>query len=246
MYPILFRIGPVKIYSYGVMIALGVITAVYLARQQAKKEGLNAEVIVDMGLYAIISGILGARLFYVLANIKDYLREPAEIIMLHHGGLVIYGGIILGILTGILFLKKRGLPVLKTADMVIPYVALAQSIGRIGCLLNGCCYGKPTHLPWGIYFPGKPFALHPTQIYFCLNALAVFLILSVIQRRKRFNGQTFIFYFLLYPFGRFLIEFLRGDSPRIILGIFTLSQLISAVLFFLALGLYSRKKGVLI
>ncbi|MEA3328671.1 MAG: prolipoprotein diacylglyceryl transferase [Candidatus Omnitrophota bacterium] len=246
MYPVLFKIGPVNIYSYGVMVALGAIVAVYLAQQQAKKEGFKAEIIVDLGIYLLISGILGARLLYILTNIRQYLVNPVEIVMLHHGGLVVYGGIILAGFTGVLFLKRGKLPVLKIIDIVIPYLALGQAIGRIGCLLNGCCYGRPTDLAWGIYFPGTSLALHPTQIYFCLNALAVFLILNIVQKTKRFNGQTFISYFLIYPVGRFFIEFLRGDSPCIIFDMFTLSQLISAVVFFTALILYAKKRRMLI
>ena len=191
----------------------------------------------------MISGIVGARLLYVLTNLSEYLKHPLEIIMLNHGGLVIYGGIILATFTGIFFLSKRKLPILKTADVLFPYVALAQSIGRIGCLLNGCCYGRPTGLPWGIYFPGQTIALHPTAIYFSLNALAIFIILKIVQERKKFTGQVFLLYFILYPAGRFFIEFFRGDSPHNIFGLFTLSQIVSIVLFVVALLIYRRRRN---
>ncbi|MEA3560307.1 MAG: prolipoprotein diacylglyceryl transferase [Candidatus Omnitrophota bacterium] len=240
MHPILFKIGPVSIYSYGVMVAVAVIIALYLARRQALKNNVNPEIILDLGIYALISGIIGARLLYILTNIRHYLIQPLEIVMLNHGGLVSYGGIIVGSLIGIFFLKKRNLPVLKITDMVIPYVALGQAIGRIGCFLNGCCYGRPTNVSWGVYFPGSSLTLHPTQAYFCLNALVIFLILRIIQEAKRFDGQVLIFYFIFYPFGRFFIEFFRGDTPRIIFGLFTLSQIISIIVFFAALAAYIK------
>lgn len=241
MHPILFKIGPINVYSYGVMIAIGFTVAICLARQQAEKEGFDGDRIIDLGLYLLIAGIVGARLLYVLTNLSEYLKFPLEIIMLNHGGLVIYGGIILATFTGIFFLSKRKIPILKTADILFPYVALAQSIGRIGCLLNGCCYGRPTSLPWGIYFPGQVIALHPTEIYFSLNALAIFLILKMVQKRKRFTGQVFLLYFILYSATRFGIEFFRGDSARNIFGVFTLSQIISIIIFVVALLIYHRR-----
>ncbi len=215
--------------------------AICLARQQAEKEGFDGGKIIDLGLYLLLAGIVGARLLYVLTNLSEYLKHPLEIVMLNHGGLVIYGGIILAAFTGIFFLSKRKIPILKTADMLSPYVALAQSIGRIGCLLNGCCYGRPTSAPWGIYFPGQVVVLHPTEIYFSLNALAIFLILKMVQKRKRFTGQVVLLYFILYSATRFLIEFFRGDSAHNIFGVFTLSQLISIIIFVVALLIYQRR-----
>ena len=200
MYPILFKIGSINIYSYGVMIAIGFSVAIYLARQQAEKEGFDGDRIIDLGLYILLAGIIGARLLYVLTNLSEYREYPLEIIMLNHGGLVIYGGIILATFTGIFFLSKRKIPILKTADILFPYVALAQSIGRIG-----------------------------------------FLILKMVQKRKRFTGQVFLLYFILYSATRFGIEFFRGDSAGNIFGVLTLSQVISIIIFVVALLIYQRR-----
>ena len=237
MHPILFKIGPVPIYSYGFMLALAFMIGIYLARKRAKIDGIDPNSVIDLGVWVLISGVVGARLVYVLANIREYLAAPLEIFMIHHGGLVFYGGVALATTAGVLFLRKRRISVFVMGDCVIPYVALSQAIARIGCLLNGCCYGKPTSLAWGIRLPGHPLALHPTQIYLSLNGLAIFLILGFIRGRKAYQGQVFLAYFLLYPFARFFIEFLRGDCP-VIFGVFTPSQLASASIFFLALTIF--------
>ncbi len=243
MHPILFKIGPVTIYSYGVMIALGFIVGIYLARHRAKYDGINPDRVIDLGVYVLISAIVGSRLLHVLLNLKEYLASPREIFMIHHGGLAFYGGVILAVVTGALFLRKKKISFFGMGDTVIPYVALGQAIGRTGCLLNGCCYGKVTSLPWGIYFPGRELPLHPTQIYFSLNCLAVFLILIFIRERKAYSGQVFLSYFLLYPFGRFFIEFFRDDIPRTIFGVFTVPQLISVCIFFIALTIFIKESA---
>lgn len=241
MYPILFKIGPITIYSYGVMVALGFIAGIWLARGRARSDGIDPDRVIDLGVYVLISAIVGSRLLYVLLNLKEYLASPKEIFMVQHGGLVFYGGAILATATGALFLRKRKISILRMGDVVIPYVALGQVIGRIGCLLNGCCYGKVTNLPWGIYFPGQRLPLHPTQIYFSLNCLAIFIILAFIREQKAYNGQVFLSYFLLYPFGQFFIEFFRGDTPGTIFGLFTVSQLISVGIFFIALTIFIKR-----
>lgn len=236
MHPIICKIGPVAIYSYGLMIGLAFLVATFLAKKSAEKAGFNGQQIIDLSLYLIISGVLGARLLYVLINIKDYLKNPLEIIMLSHGGLVFYGGLISATVTGIWFLKKRKLPILKIADRLIPYVALAQAIGRVGCLLNGCCYGKATNLPCGITLPGHASSVHPTQVYESIFLIFIFLILKVGEEKTHKPGKIFVLYFLLYALGRFLVEFCRGDNPNVFLN-FTFSQAVSAILFIISLSL---------
>ena len=154
--------------------------------------------------------------------------------MLSRGGLVFYGGLVLAAITGLWFLKKRHLPVLKICDIYVPYLALGQAIGRWGCLLNGCCYGKETNLPWGIRLPGHSEHLHPPQIYESVLLLFIFLILKFYQNKPRRPGQVFILYFLLYAAARFLVEFYRGDNSRIFLNL-TFSQLVSVLIFVVSL-----------
>ena len=254
MHPVILKLGPITIYSYGLMVALAFILATYLAQKQASFKGIEPKRIVDLALYLVVFGIVGGRLFYVLINLDDYISNPLEIIMIHHGGLAIYGGIILGSLAGILFLVKNRLPVFKTVDLVIPYVALGQAIGRIGCLLNGCCYGRPTTGAFGIYFPGNTYLLHPTQIYSSLSMLALFIVLRTLQRFTPLDsrhltgfelkeGSIFLLYLLLYATIRFSIDFFRGDTPRIIWGL-TIYQIISIVMFVILLPILIMRSQI--
>jgi len=229
MHPILFEIGPLIIHSYGVMLALAFVVGIWFAIRQAKREEIPANTILDLSLVALITGIIGARILFVLRNLDYYLLHPFEIIMFWQGGLIYSGGLILGTLCVILFLKVRRLNIWKVVDTCTPSLAIGQAIGRIGCFLNGCCFGKPTDLPWGIKFPPKSFAsyeqfsqgliksvneyslpVHPTQLYHSFAALIIFLILIMVRRRKRFNGQLFLLYLLLYAIARSGIQFLRG------------------------------------
>ncbi|MCQ9208358.1 MAG: prolipoprotein diacylglyceryl transferase [Omnitrophica bacterium] len=244
MHPILFEFGPLKIYAYGFSLALGFIVGTYLASLEAQRVGLPAKKIIDLSLYLAISGILGARLLYVLQNLAFYISNPGEIFMLHKGGLSFYGGFILATICAIVFLKKEQLSVPKVLDLIAPYLALAQSIGRIGCLLNGCCYGQPTDFGFCIYFPGEGIARHPTQIYSSLSLLVIFFILRNRQTRRGrgpyFSGQIFLWYCLLYSLMRFFMEFLRGDNLRIFANL-SLHQLISMVIFVIS-GVFLWKK----
>ncbi len=185
MHPILFKIGQVTIYSYGVMVAIAFLVSIYLASLSAAKRGINQEKIMDLGLTLLISGIIGARLLYVLTEIEYYRANPLEMVMIWKGGLVFYGGFIAAFVCGWVFLKRNKIPVLKTCDHIVPYLALGQAIGRIGCFLNGCCFGKPTNLPWGMIFPGGSIAgdiypavhIHPTQLYSVYTNFLIFAIL---------------------------------------------------------------------
>lgn len=230
MHPVIAKIGPLSIYSYGFMVATAFMVATILAALEARREKVPVGRIIDLSLYMIISGLVGARLLYVFLNWKDFIRSPLEAFMLTHGGLVFYGGAILALIAGIWYAKRAGLAVLKTSDLMVPYVALGQAIGRIGCLLNGCCYGKPTEFFLGLVFPGSSQPLHATEVYSSLKMVLIFLILRVYSERKFYAGQILIFYGLLYSGFRFLIEFLRGDSPAILFGL-TVFQLISVGVF---------------
>lgn len=230
MHPILFEFGPLKIYSYGFIVAVAFIVSAYLARLEARRQNIDPEKILNLCLGLVISGIIGARILYVLQNWAFYLDQPGQILMLHKGGLSFYGGFISGIVFAIVYLRKQGLDILITFDLISPYLALAQAIGRIGCLFNGCCYGKPTNLNFCVYFPGDSVVRHPVQIYSSLGLLLIFVILRLPQTRAKLPGQIFVVYLLLYSGLRFLLEFLRGDNLQILADL-TLHQLISIVIF---------------
>jgi phosphatidylglycerol:prolipoprotein diacylglycerol transferase len=227
MHPILFEIGPLTIHSYGVMLALAFVVGIWFATRQARREKIPANTVLDLSLVALITGIIGARILFVLRNLNYYLLHPFEMIMFWQGGLIYSGGLILGTLCAILFLKVRKVPIWKVADICAPSLAIGQAIGRIGCFLNGCCFGKP--VSWGIKFPPGSFAsyeqfsqgliksvneyslpIHPTQLYHSFTALIIFLILILVRRKKKFNGELFFLYLLLYAITRSAIQFLRG------------------------------------
>ena len=237
MLPEICHIGPFTIYSYGLMLVLAFFASTYLVTRQAIKEELDPDKILNLCFYAFIFGIFGARVFYVLSNVHFYLRNPLEIIMLQHGGLAWFGGLIFGSVAAALFIKKNKMGLLKCLDLLAPFIALGQAIGRIGCLLNGCCFGKVSK--FGIYFKVFDQVLIPTQLYSSLLLLLIFFILRFMQDRKHLPGTILCTYLILYSMKRFGIEFLRNDSPRIIHGL-TLFQILCLVMFFFALGMLIR------
>jgi len=243
MHPEICKLGPLTIYSYGLALVIAFVVSTLLASAQAKKQGIDPEIIFNLCFAVFISGIIGARIFYVLLNFSYYLHNPLEIIMLQKGGLAWFGGLILGTFSGIYYLKVKKLNVYKIADLLVPFVALAQAIGRVGCFLNGCCYGKESG--FGIYFPSHTAILIPTQIYSSLFLILIFIILRFLQERPHQEGAIFFAYLLLYSVKRFFMEFWRGDSPSFIFGL-TLFQLISIAVFLIAavsLFLIKNKKN---
>ena len=239
MHPIICEFGPITVYSYGLLLALGFLTAIFLITQKCKTLDIDSGLVSDLSIYLLIGGVIGARLLHVGVNLKYYFDNPLEIIMIQHGGLAYQGGLILAILCGWLFLKKRKLNFLPMADIFIPYVALAQSIGRIGCFLNGCCHGSVTDSVFGMKFPQLACFVYPTQLYYSFTWLVIFIILNLIYEKRRFNGQIFCLYFLFYGSMRFLIDFLRGDLGRMWPG-WTLTQIISIFFITLSIIFYIR------
>jgi phosphatidylglycerol:prolipoprotein diacylglycerol transferase len=210
------------------MVALAFFICIFLARYEARRQNINPEKIYDLAFFILISGLIGGRLLYVFLNLSYFQEHPIEIIMLQHGGLVWFGALGFALIASIIFVKKNKLPVLKTLDFIAPYVALGQAIGRIGCFLNGCCYGKISS--WGIYFPVHGQILIPTQLFSSLYLIIIFLILRFYQYRTHKTGLIFFAYLGLYSIARFFIEFLRADTPSIFLGL-SIFQIISIFLF---------------
>jgi len=232
MYPFICKIGPFTIYSYGFMLALAFVVSLVLIREQAGKKGVNFDLIFNLSFVAFVFGIIGARVFYIGENLRYYFENPLEMIMLQHGGMSWFGGLISGTWAGTIFLKKKKAAIYPTLDSIVPYVALSQAIGRIGCLLNGCCYGKPSE--YGLYFPVHDAVLIPTQIYSSLIMILIFVILRFLQDRPHKAGQILFVYLLLYSVKRFFIEFWRDDNSVIFSGV-TLFQLLSIAIFFLSI-----------
>jgi phosphatidylglycerol:prolipoprotein diacylglycerol transferase len=254
MHPELFKLGPLIIHTYGVLVAAGFLLGLGLAVRQAKKENIPPDKIVDLGFYILLSALIGSRLFYILINASHYLKNPLDIFKIWEGGLVFYGGLLLAVPTVIWYIKKNSLGVWSIADTFAPSIAIGHAIGRLGCFFAGCCYGKPAEgLPWAVTFTdpeslaiiGVP--LHPTQIYESLGEFINFFILIILQRYKSFNGQLFQTYIILYSVLRFIVEFFRGDAGRgFIMSQLSLSQGISILMFLVAVAglvILRKRKG---
>ena len=237
MHPIICKIGPVTIYSFGLMLAAAVLVCSYLLGKEAALKGIAKDLIHDFVFLIVFSGLVGARIFYILLNLDFFKQNPKEIMMIQNGGLAWQGGLLAAALTGIVFIRRKGLPILKFADLAAPYIALGQAIGRVGCFLNGCCYGKPVW--WGVYFPVYGERLHPTQLYDSFGLLIIFLILRKIERSIHVPGKVFSFYLMLASFQRFIIEFWRADHQFSFFGLSEF-QVGSIVIFSIGMILFSR------
>lgn len=242
MHPVLFRIGPLPVYSYGTALALAFLIGIALARKRAGRMGVDPELITDLSVYILIGTLAGARLFYVISDWSSFRGNPLDIFKIWQGGLVFQGGLFGGVAVALWYLKSRKVAPWRVGDVVIPSVALGHALGRIGCFLNGCCFGTPTNLPWGVTFPPESFAaqhfglghhIHPAQLYSALNALFVFFVLIIYTPRARFPGQVFWLYGVLYGVTRFLLEFLRVE-PRVLFS-FSLYQVVSGGMIVLSL-----------
>jgi phosphatidylglycerol:prolipoprotein diacylglycerol transferase len=246
VHPILFHIGSFPVHSYGVMIALAFVFGLWTATRRARRENISSEAIADVTLWIMVGTILGARAVYVVTYWNDeFAGQPvSEIFAIWHGGLVFYGGLIGAIITGAIYLRWKKLPLWKTADVLAPSIALGSVFGRIGCLLNGCCYGRACDLPWAISFPpGNPLGspttpVHPTEIYDALLNLGLYFFLAWLFRRKKFDGQIFATYLLCYAVTRSFVEYFRGDYTNLHyhLGL-TPAQWISVPIFVAGLAL---------
>ena len=263
--PIPFLHINIPIYSYGFMLMIAFLTGVYIARRKAASECLDPNIISDISIYTIISALVGARFFFVIQNFSDYKNNPLDIFKIYQGGLVYYGGLIAVTASLLVFSRLKRIPFLKLMDFIVLATSLGLVFGRIGCFLNGCCYGKPSNLPWAVRFPrtvdvegfisGSPAFLHhyeqglvkltdtcslyihPTQLYSSLLDLGIFFILYVFFNRRKWDGEVMMLFGMLYAPVRFLIELLRADNPHIIYGL-TISQVISVVFFIVTTGIF--------
>ena len=248
----LFSIGPVTIYGYGLMVAIAIITAYFVSETRAKKKGLDYDSIFTLAIWCLISGTLGSKLLYFTTIWRDIVKDPA-IILDFQNGFVVYGGIIGGILGGYFYCRYKKWNFLEYFDLVIPQIALAQGIGRIGCFLAGCCYGKETKSGLGIIFHNSAYApngvkLVPTQLFSAAFDIGLFAALLLLDKKKKGHGQVAGAYLVLYSVGRFIIEFFRGDLERGAVGALSTSQFISiflcaaGIVLFLKTGKGKREK----
>lgn len=244
MHPVIFHLfGNISIKAYGLMIAIAFIVSIFAARKLAGDEDLPKDKFVDLGFWVIISAIVGSRLLFVLMNLERFSFIDA--LKIWDGGLTFYGGFILALGVGLLFFRLNKINIWRGADIIGVVLPLGYAITRIGCFLNGCCYGKPTDLPWGMTFPPESAAgshyigtpIHPVQLYASLISIVFFLILFWAYRRKKFHGQIIWGYIFLYSIYRFFIEFIRGDKTPMVWNL-TSMQYFSIVLFIISIVAY--------
>jgi phosphatidylglycerol:prolipoprotein diacylglycerol transferase len=244
VHPVLVDYGHIRIYSWGFMLAIAVIVAIIGLMKMYRREGYDTDSVLDMVIILVLAGIIGARALYIVAyQWQEFLADPWAVLSLKNGlsGMVWYGGVILDVPLFIWYLRHKGYPMWKMLDMYAPFAAMGYAIVRIGCFLNGCCYGKITHSAWGVVFPAvDSFTRYPTQLFSSAINLVLFGFLLWYYPRRRYDGEVFIFYFLGYSLYRFMIEFLRVSEVNY--GPLTMSQIISMGIFTVALLLHLWRK----
>jgi phosphatidylglycerol:prolipoprotein diacylglycerol transferase len=256
MYPILFEIGGFPVYTYGLLLAAAYLLGLQFALVRARKRGLDPNRVMDLGIWIIVSALLGAKLLLLIVEFDKFSGDPRELLNLARSGGVFYGGLIAAVGVALWYLRRHRMPMWTVTDVFAPGIALGHVVGRLGCLFAGCCFGRPTNVPWAITFHsefaarnvGTPLGipLHPTQLYEAGAEFIILLILLATERRGGyFSGRTFWTYMLLYGISRFIIEFYRYD-PRGMVGIFSTSQFVSLLivpLSLIMLFVLSRRVG---
>jgi phosphatidylglycerol:prolipoprotein diacylglycerol transferase len=246
MHPVLFDFHGLTIYSYGVLLAASYLLGLQFALVRARRRGLDGQRVMDLGIWIIVSALVGAKLLLFIVDFKQFTSNPRDLLGLARSGGVFYGGLIAAVTVALIYLRRHRLPLWTTTDVFAPGIALGHVVGRMGCLLAGCCFGKPTSMPWAITFTdpaaaanvGTPLGvpLHPTQLYEAGAELLILVFLLVWERRGHgFPGRTFWSYMLLYGVSRFVIEFYRGDSRGMVFDALSTSQFVSVILVPLAI-----------
>lgn len=265
MWPILLEIGPLKLYTYGLMIAIAFLVCIWRISSDAAKAGMNPQAVSDTVVWTVLAGLIGTRLLHIVMYRQFYSwSDPLGWIAIWKGGLVFQGAFVPAFVFCIFYARRRGIPFWQFLDIAVPYFALGQALGRVGCFFKGCCFGAVTDSAAGICFPaGSPaheehvathlieysapwsLPVHPTQLYSIAMLLGLFGVLLVLRKKWRpFDGYLFPLYLSLYGVGRFTVEFFRGDNPHTYFGHLTFQQVFSlglvagGVFFFLALANY--------
>jgi len=218
MYPILYKIGPINLYTYGFFLAMAFLFAILVAGQEARRLGLPVGRFYDLCFYIILAAIIGSRLLYVIVNLGSFLQHPLKIFALWEGGLVFHGGLIAALVTAFFFMRYHGMPWRPALDALAVGMPLGVALGRVGCFMAGCCFGKPTDLPWAVVFTDpntlcplrEP--LHPAQLYEALLSLGIFGAMLWLRKHKTFDGQVVLSYFFLAGLVRFTVEFFRAPT----------------------------------
>ncbi|MBU1061634.1 MAG: prolipoprotein diacylglyceryl transferase [Candidatus Omnitrophica bacterium] len=251
MHPIILKLGPITIYSYGLMVAIAFLVGIYIAKHEAIRKGIKIDLVYNLTFYLVIGSLTGARLYYLLFfDPSSFIKEPVSIFKVWQGGLAIHGAILSGIITGYVFSEFHKISFWKLADLLAPSIILGQAIGRIGCFLNGCCSGIPTGSIFGIRFPEgslpypayKNLPVHPTQLYELFFNLIGFFILWSMRKRLKFDGGLFLLYLVMYNCTRIVISSLRYDSLYIWNTDLKIAQVISGLICAVSIVLFIKRQ----
>lgn len=245
MHPLLIKLGPIPVHTYGFLIAIGFIVAVSVTKRLSFRAKLPVDRVLDLTFWSLLVGFLGSRILFIITRISYFAENPAAIFRVWEGGLVFLGGPLAVIPFVLWYTKKHKLALWRTMDSMIPGLAIAHMFGRFGCIAAGCCYGKPTGGNWGFKFGHdatlvdehmRGIYLHPTQLYEASALGILFLGLLWVTKRKHFDGQVILTYFMAYPVIRSIVEIFRGDEIRgfVIQDVLSTSQFISLLLFIAA------------
>lgn len=256
MHPDIIDIGPITIHSYGLMLALAFVAGVWFIRRRSVYENIPFESLLNVSYFLIIGGVIGARIAFVLLHWNDFQDHFIDAFNPFHSGefgisgLNLYGGVLAGIGGALWYINRKRLPLLAVFDVFAPTLGLGLAIARIGCFLNGCCFGTPTNLPWGVTFPKGSIpeffygsqSIHPTQLYSSLYGLVLFILLWYILHKKKFDGQVLAVLFVLESVFRFSIEPLRYYEAAMTFSFFgleaTYNQLVAVSLFIIGIIIY--------
>ncbi|HOJ93309.1 MAG TPA: prolipoprotein diacylglyceryl transferase [Dictyoglomaceae bacterium] len=236
-----YKIGPIVIYSWGTFVALGFLVGILLAMRWAKREDIDPDHVLNVSVWSIISSIIGARVVYVIKYWNAYKSNPVTILHLWDGGLIFFGGFITALVVILLYLRRYKIPYWKFLDLIAPSVAIGTAIGRIGCFLNGCCYGYETPLLWGVRFPNIYGYRHAAQLYYTVAFLIVFVYLLRVRKRQTFEGEVATNFFIYYSLAFFIVEIFR-DNPRNFLYL-TGSQVVSLIVMVFGVYAYRRRRA---
>ncbi|UCF05747.1 MAG: prolipoprotein diacylglyceryl transferase [bacterium] len=238
MHPVLVELGKLRVYSYGLMLALSFFIGILLASRRAERRGIEKEILFDLCIILVIASVIGSRGLYIITH-RDHYHSLLDIVALWQGGATYYGGLVLAIICAVVFVRRKRIPFFRVADICAPSIALGVFLTRVGCFLSGCCFGRPTECVLGLVFPnhspaGYTFSdthIHPTQLYSSFYGLVIFGLLMVLDRWNRFDGFTFSLLCILYGIARFIVDFFRFYESTSMVGDFiTVSQVTSLAL----------------
>jgi phosphatidylglycerol:prolipoprotein diacylglycerol transferase len=222
LHPEILRWGLLHVRSYGLMLAVAFLVGTWLSLREARRLGLDEDRLVNVILIVLVASVIGARALYVLEHVQEFRREWGSMLAVWQGGLTLYGGIVAGTVAGLTAARQMSLPMWTVADALTPAFALGTVFGRVGCFLNGCCYGVPTSLPWGVRFPPDSFAglefgsapLHPAQLYFALSGLVLFGVVWALRKRLTTPGFLFWSFLLMFALVRIPLDATRAYEPE--------------------------------